>query len=159
MTLPLTSLGDYFAGHWQIVRRVLDKRANATARLEGCAVFTTAAAGLRYDETGILRFGAHEGPAAQNYLYVPRGSAAEVRFGDGRFFHAVDLASGRAETEHLCGEDFYRGRYRLLGPDCWWLAWAVTGPRKDYLMATRHLRKAPSLAYPRPSPPPKGRGK
>lgn len=147
MVPPLASLADFFAGSWQLTRRIRDRRAGTAGRLVGQARFVVGPGngavpeGLAYEETGTLTFGAHEGPASQRYLYLPTGeSAAEVRFGDGRFFHALDLATGLAEVAHLCGEDFYRGRYRVLSPDCWWLAWDVRGPRKDYRMATRYQR-------------------
>lgn len=146
MAFPLDSLAEYFTGSWQLTRRIRDRRALAGGRLAGGrlageACFTTRAEGLRYDERGTLTFGAHRGPASQHYLYRPTGgTAADVHFADGRFFHALDLAAGRDEIAHLCGDDLYRGRYRVLTADCWWLAWEVRGPRKDYLMATRYQR-------------------
>jgi len=68
-----------------------------------------------------------------------------VRFDDGRPFHTLDLSTGRAEVEHDCAPDRYRGRYRINGEDRWTLAWQVRGPRKQMIIATRYVRASPAL--------------
>jgi hypothetical protein len=141
VTCAVPSLALYLGGAWRITRRIRDRRAGETGRLEGVAIFAPVAEGLRYDESGAMRFGSYHGEAAQNYLFALNGdAAAEVRYADGRFFHRLDLSAGVADVTHECGADFYRGRYRMLGLDRWALSWRVAGPRKDYLMSTWYER-------------------
>lgn len=141
MTLQPSSLLRLFSGAWRLTRRIRDRRAGEIGRLEGVALFVPEADGLRYDERGEMRFGSYRGEVAQSYLFALMDDAvAEVHYADGRFFHRLDLSSGIADVTHECGADLYRGRYRVLGADCWALSWQVTGPRKDYLMSTRYER-------------------
>lgn len=141
MTLQPPSLACYFSGAWRITRRICDRLAGESGRVNGVVRFAPEADGLRYDETGEMRFGTYRGEVAQSYLFAFDGDAvANVRYADGRFFHRLDLSSGAADVAHHCGADLYRGRYRVLGADRWALSWQVTGPRKDYLMSTRYER-------------------
>lgn len=141
MTLPTPSLACYFSGDWRITRRICDRLAGESGRLNGVVRFAPEADGLRYDETGEMHFGAYRGEATQRYRFVLMDDAvAEVHYADGRLFHHLDLSSGIADVAHECGSDLYRGRYRVLGADRWALSWQVAGPRKDYLMSTRYER-------------------
>lgn len=113
-------------------------------RLIGRAIFTPSADGLIHDEEGELRFGAHLGPASRRYrLIVDGSSSGTVHHADGSLFHALDLASGRTDILHRCGEDMYRGRYRVLDENRFAVSWRVTGPRKRYRLATLHRRLRP----------------
>jgi hypothetical protein len=64
----------------------------------------------------------------------------EVRFDDGRPFHALDLSSGVCSAVHPCGEDHYEGEYRILGEDAFEVRWQVRGPRKDQWILSRYRR-------------------
>ena len=83
----------------------------------------------------------HRGRASQRYLYLPLGPAVmAVRFADGRLFHTLDLSRGVAHVAHHCAADHYRGRYRIMGDDCWSQAWRVEGPRKQLSIVTLFQR-------------------
>ena len=141
MFYPVQDLRRFLTGRWRIARRISDARAGMVGRLTGWAAFTPSADGLIHDEIGDLRFGAYLGPATRLYHLVINGPAeAMVRHADGTPFHALDLASGRAAILHRCGDDDYRGRYRVLDENRFTVSWQVAGPRKQYRLATLHRR-------------------
>ena len=131
----------FLAGPWRITRRVRDVRQNLTGKLAGNANFAPAPQGLAYDETGLLRFGHYEGETARRYLFAfDRPDAAHVHHADGSLFHPLNLSAGLDNIEHQCGEDHYRGRYRVLWRDRFAVSWDVSGPRKRYRMSTLYKR-------------------
>jgi hypothetical protein len=131
----------FLAGPWRITRRVHDIRQNLTGKLAGNASFTPAPQGLIYDEAGLLRFGSYQGEAARRYLFAfDQPDVAQVRHVDGSLFHPLGLSSGKDDIQHQCGEDLYRGRYRVLDRNRFVASWDVTGPRKRYRMATLYAR-------------------
>jgi len=141
VSYPVQDLQAFLTGRWRIVRRISDARAGMAGRLTGWAAFTPSANGLIHDETGDLRFGAYLGPATRTYhLVIDRPSEGVVHHADGSLFHVFDLASGRADILHRCGDDHYRGRYRVLDENRFTVSWQVTGPRKHYRLATLHIR-------------------
>ena len=141
MSHPVANLRVFLSGQWRIVRRIGDARLGIVGRLTGYATFTQAPDGLIHDETGDLQFGAYRGPATRRYrLAIDQLSAGDMHHADGSLFHRLDLASGRAEILHQCGGDQYRGRYRVLHDGCFAVTWQVTGPRKQYRLATLHTR-------------------
>lgn len=145
--LLVPDLALFLAGTWCIVRRIADQRSRATGRLTGTAIFTPAPGGLRYDERGVLTCGAYRGEASQTYRFAIRqDGVTQVRFDDGRLFHALNLSSGLADVEHDCAPDRYRGRYQVNGRDGWTLTWRVEGPRKRMLIGTRYGRAGPVLS-------------
>jgi hypothetical protein len=147
MSYPVADLRAFLSGRWRIVRRIGDARLGIVGRLTGHATFTPVPDGLIHDEDGDLRFGVYRGPATRRYhLAIDQPSAGEMHHADGRLFHRLDLASGRAEILHRCGSDQYRGRYRVLHDDCFAVAWHVTGPRKQYRLATLHTRLSSACA-------------
>ncbi len=102
---------------------------------------------LAYREEGCLELGGIETLAHQSYLYAFPAThraphRAEVRFADGRAFHALDLRDGQWSAEHVCAADLYRGRFRALAPDRWSVLWTVTGPRKDQSLESLFTRAA-----------------
>lgn len=128
-------------GPWRIARRIGDARQGIVGRLTGQVIFTPSADGLIQDEEGSLQFGGYLGPATRRYHLVIDGpSSGMVHHADGSLFHALDLAPGRADILHRCGEDIYRGRYRVLDENRFAVSWQVTGPRKQYRLATLHRR-------------------
>ena len=54
--------------------------------------------------------------------------------------NTIATAGGSAEAIHQCGNDLYRGTFRVTGPEEWVVEWSVGGPRKDYHMVTRYCR-------------------
>jgi hypothetical protein len=148
---PVRDLLGFLRGGRIITRQIEDGRNDAFGRLDGIARFAPTPFGLCYDEEGELTLGAHRGTASQRYLFASAGSGmagrpamVEVRFADGRPFYSLDLASGAAAVTHACGDDYYRGRYRVLDDNRFILAWRVSGPRKRLRLATRFVRSAVS---------------
>ena len=127
-------------GTWSVRRALRDRRSGQTGAFTGTAAFEPDGAGLRWTEEGLVQFGAHAGPARRRLAIVPAGDGWQVRFADGRPFHALDLEGG--PVEHACGADRYAGAYRLRDPDTLEVRWRVTGPRKDLEIATTY-RRAP----------------
>jgi Family of unknown function (DUF6314) len=142
MHLPVHDLAGYFGGPWSLIRRIADRRSGATGRFKGRATFAPTPYGLRYDERGTLIHGSFRGEATRSLRFLTSGhsAVADVRFDDGRPFHAFDLSSGITDVEHDCGSDRYRGRYRLCGRNSWALDWRVEGPRKRMLIGARYVR-------------------
>jgi len=143
---PVADLRAYLLGAWQIERALDDKLRGEQGRFEGRATFSHGEDGnLEYREEGRLALGGFETLAHQRYLYAfpaPERAPqrAEVRFADGRPFHELDLGDGLWAAGHRCGADTYRGRFRALGPDRWWVRWIVTGPRKDQALESLFTR-------------------
>ena len=127
--------------------RVRSTRAAPAHRVgERAGVASEQLGALTYREEGRLSLGGFETLAHQSYLYAfpatHRAHRAEVRFADGRAFHALDLRDGQWSAEHVCAADLYRGRFRALAPDRWSVLWTVTGPRKDQVLESRFTRAA-----------------
>ena len=149
---PVADLRAYLVGAWEIRRTLDDRRRAAQGHFEGRATFTPGDENtLAYREEGCLELGGFETLAHQSYLYAfpaPHGRLhrgphrAEVRFADGRPFHALDLSDGRWAAEHLCGRDLYRGRFRAEGAERWSVAWTIAGPRKDQVLESLFTRAA-----------------
>jgi hypothetical protein len=148
----VADLKAYLAGVWTISRTLEDRRRGARGTFAGRAGFEPEGEDfLVYREEGRLALGGFETLAHQRYLYafpaphraphqVPH--RAEVRFADGRPFHDLDLSDGLWTAGHRCAPDTYRGRFRALGPDRWWVRWIVTGPRKDQALESLFTRAA-----------------
>lgn len=153
---PVADLRAYLAGLWTVSRTMEDRRRGERGSFEGRAEFAPEGEGLlAYREEGRLALGGFETVAHQRYLYAfpasHKGSQrllhraphrAEVRFADGRPFHDLDLSDGLWTAGHRCAPDTYRGRFRALGPDRWWVRWIVTGPRKDQALESLFTRAA-----------------
>jgi hypothetical protein len=141
MAFPIHDLRAFLLGSWRISRRIRDFRLGISGRLEGRATIAPVADGLVHEETGELCFGAYQGAATRRYAIAIDGPERAVFYhADGSLFHALDLSSGTADVLHQCGQDHYRGRYRVLHGNCLLVIWHVTGPRKLYRLATRHTR-------------------
>ncbi len=143
----VADLRAYLAGAWQIRRVLNDKLRGEPGSFEGRAIFAPEQDHtLAYREEGCLELGGFETLAHQSYLYAfpatHRAHRAEVRFADGRAFHALDLSNGHWSAEHVCGADLYRGRFRAEGADRWSVLWTVTGPRKDQALESLFTRAA-----------------
>gem|GEM_PF-316745 len=161
----------YLCGRWRVDRDLVDHLSGRTGHLTGEAGFLpvpfchvaapspgsplparpVAVTALRYAERGQLRFGEHTGPARRSLLYVAGPELVEVRFGDGRAFHDLDLSAGGWHAEHRCGDDVYLVSYHVLGDDGYREHWAVTGPGKSYEIRTQ-MRRLPGGAALPPAP-------
>lgn len=136
----------YLIGRWRVERRVRDRRFRTDGLFTdglftGEACFSGDGAQLRFEETGVLRFGDYVGQARRAATYeFTAPHKAVVRFEHGGLFHDLDLSRGLWRVLHPCGSDLYRGRIAARSGACWQTAWRVSGPRKDQIMLATHLR-------------------
>ncbi len=136
----------FLRGPWALSRLIEDDRSARCGRFTGAADVTVPAGGgpARWVESGVLRFGDHEGPAERQLLLVPGpGSAVAVLFADGRHYVDLDLSAGSWHAVHLCGADRYEISTTVRSADLVEEAWAVTGPAKDYRAHTTLVRARP----------------
>jgi hypothetical protein len=140
---PVDDLAGFLHGDWRLVRRLVSMEPRRSGTAEGQANFRLSDAGLDYREVVDVRFAGHCGRATREHRYrlVEQG-CAEVFFADGRLFHRLDLRRGRWQVEHVCGEDVYRGSFRVLGPGLWVVRWRVLGPRKNLRIASVYERQS-----------------
>ena len=127
-----------FAGLWRLEKRI-ETAGGSAARFEGVAEWAPVSdglGGLAYVERGQLWVG-QAAPLAAERRYLWR-AGLEVIFDDGRYFHTVPAAGGRAQ--HSCPPDTYVVDYALESWPDFTATWQVTGPRKDYVMTARYLR-------------------
>jgi hypothetical protein len=127
----------FLPGRWTVARTLADAALGAGS-FEGVATFAPArGGGLDWEESGRLRLGAYDGPARRRLLLRPEPAGWMVRFDDGRPFHPLRLDEA---VEHPCGEDRYEGRYVVVGPDAFDVAWRVRGPAKDQRIESHYRR-------------------
>ncbi len=137
----IAELRAFLARGWWLRRTIEDRRLGRRGRFAGQAVFAPDGADLRYREEGRLRLGGFETAATRSYRYAfPSPRLAEVRFADGRPFHRLDLSEGTWQVTRRCGDDLYRGAFRVVGVGRWTVAWRVTGPQKDLLLESVYQR-------------------
>lgn len=129
----------YLAGTWSLKRRLEDAALGA-GTFAGTATFTRGDDGLTWEERGRLRLGHYDGPARRVLRVVAEAGGWAVRFEDDRFFHSLDLRTGRCDVVHPCGADAYAGEYRVLGADALHVRWRVRGQAKDQLIDSRYRR-------------------
>jgi hypothetical protein len=140
--LSIKDLRAFLQGEWSLERRVQDRRAGHDGRLTGGAAFTAEGESLLYREQGRLVIGDHDGPALQSYRYTfATAGRAAVQFGDGRFFHDLDLTTGAWHCTHLCDPDRYQGAFTVPDADSWRVVWTVAGPRKDLVLDSTYRRR------------------
>lgn len=131
-----------FEGVWALDRRIDDRRAGLTGRLEGQARFMAGQGGLLLTETGPLRYGdAAPLQAERRYLWREEAGGIAVYFEDGRPFHW--FSADRTEARHECPPDLYHVRYDVSAWPEWRSVWQVTGPRKEYVMTSLYTRLSP----------------
>lgn len=138
-TVAANALPAWLAGEWDVDRDIDRGRGAFT----GTATFgeTPESDGsVRWHESGTMRLDAFTG-ATTRTLFLHPGEPWEVRFDDGLPFHPLDLSTGRAEVEHLCGPDVYRGEFELVGDDEFLVRWVVTGPGRDDVIVSRYRRR------------------
>jgi hypothetical protein len=132
----------FLPGTWR-VERELEDAGLGRGRFSGRAEFARDGAELRWVEAGRMTIGAYDGPARRELRVACDEDGWVVRFGDGRPFHRLDLRDGRAELEHPCGDDRYRGELVVRGPDAFAVTWTVIGPGKTQRLSARYERGAP----------------
>ncbi|GAB4100626.1 DUF6314 family protein [Sinomonas halotolerans] len=140
----MPDLRTYLRGTWALQRRLTDRASGTVGTFTGTVAFTdTPDGGLLQRESGTMRWGSHEGPAAREYVWsqTDEPSAMEVSFPDGRPFHRADLGTGSAGAAHWCSPDDYRVTYEALGPDSLRWVWDVHGPAKDLLLESELHRR------------------
>lgn len=127
----------WLEGSWS-VDRAINGRPHA---FTGTARFVREGADrVRWEETGHLTLGDYAGPAFRTLGLSAGDHGYDVRFDDGRPFHPLDLAGGRCDVEHLCGEDVYRGTFLVESGDALRVVWHVTGPRKRDVIESVYTR-------------------
>ncbi|MEU4145323.1 DUF6314 family protein [Streptomyces parvulus] len=143
---PVPDVLAFLAGRWRTVRCVRDLANGLEGRFDGSTVFDALPeGGLLSRESGAFTWQGVTRPAERTLRYLPGSvpGTADVRFGDGRPFHGLDLSSGRHVADHPCAADLYRGEFTVGGPDSFRTAWRVGGPAKDLLLTTDYLRETP----------------
>ena len=126
-------------GRWRVERTLRDAELGE-GRFRGSAAIEPRGGVLAWIEEGRLTLGGYDGPARRELLLEPDGAAWQVRFADGRPFHALDLRDGACAVEHLCSADRYDGEFRLDGPDAFEVRWRVRGPAKAQELRARYER-------------------
>jgi hypothetical protein len=93
--------------------------------------------GLRWAESGTLRWGGATYPVSRTYLLREGADGWEVRFADGRPFHPWRPG---VWVTHPCRGDVYTGLV-AVGPGRVRTLWDVRGPAKDQRLVTRLTRE------------------
>ncbi|MEV7793872.1 DUF6314 family protein [Streptomyces sp. NPDC087512] len=141
---PVPDVLAHLAGRWRTERSVRDLASGDTGRFTGTTLFESVAGGaLRGHESGVFTWRGVSRPAERTLRYEPGAvpGTADVRFADGRPFHALDLTSGRHVADHPCAADLYRGEFTVRDADHWRTVWRVAGPAKDLLLTTEYTRE------------------
>ena len=124
-----------FDGRWDVTRQITPAQG-PQATFEGQAVWHPTRGGSDYAETGVLRLG-NAAPMTAERRYFWADTLA-VLFEDGRFFHQVPALGGQAH--HFCDPDTYVVTYDFSDWPVFRVSYAVTGPRKDYVMVSQYSR-------------------
>lgn len=132
----MRSISD-FIGVFDIIRVIDDRKSMSQTRFEGQATVSATPHGAEFHEAGVLVLNGQRFTAERRYIWHEDAARICVSFQDGRTFHDFDPTKGGQATEHLCGEDMYRGGYDFSDWPRWRLVWDVTGPRKDYRSVTQ----------------------
>jgi hypothetical protein len=136
---PVPEALAYLAGTWRVERTVRDLAGGAGGSFTGRTEFGALdGGGLLHHESGIFTWQGVARPAERTLRFLPGGEegTVAVHFVDGRFFHGLDLRTGRHTADHPCAADLYRGEFEVLGPDSWRTVWRVGGPEKELLLTT-----------------------
>ncbi|RVU25488.1 hypothetical protein EOT10_13770 [Streptomyces antnestii] len=143
---PVADVLGYLAGRWGVERTVRDLGDGTAGTFSGTTDFTReeAGGGLLHHEAGtfVWQGAARAATRTLRFLLGEVPGTAVVRFSDGRFFHGLDLRTGRHTADHPCAADLYRGEFEVAGPDAWRMEWRVRGPAKDLVLTTTYTRTA-----------------
>ncbi|MER5476414.1 DUF6314 family protein [Streptomyces sp. NPDC002734] len=149
---PVPDLWAYLPGTWRTGRTVRDLATGDEGRFRGTTVFEPSPGpegGLVQREDGDFVWQGVSRPAGRTLRLLPGrllpgsgAASADVRFADGREFHALDLSTGRFVAPHPCAADLYEGEFTVLDEDRWRTVWRVRGPAKDLVLTTEYAREA-----------------
>lgn len=129
------SAAGMLCGTWQVVRKVADHRAGALYTFSGQAQITREL----FEERGGMSAGGNVFQAVRAYGLVFEEDAVQVLYpGGGEFIRLGYGASQR--VSHLCGNDFYAGRFLFKNRDSWAEVWRVNGPQKRYSSLSWYVR-------------------
>jgi len=131
------------AGHW-----MLDRCVDGRLLMAGQASFGANDDGsLTYQEQGQVRLASGASFAAgRAYLFRQRPTGLAVFFIEHppRLFHDVALTQAgdalAGDARHLCKADLYLSRYEFWADGRFSVRHDVSGPRKDYALATTYCR-------------------
>ncbi|WP_405857599.1 DUF6314 family protein [Streptomyces sp. NBC_01515] len=140
---PVADVLAYLSGSWRVRRSVRDLSSGDEGDFAGTTVFSALPEeGLLHTESGTFTWLGVARPAERTLRFLPGGAAgtADVRFGDGRPFHDLDLTAGHHVADHPCSADLYRGEFTVQDADHWRTVWRVGGPAKDLLLNTVYTR-------------------
>jgi hypothetical protein len=141
---PVPDVLAFLAGNWRVERSVRDLSGGEEGRFTGATGFGPLdGGGLLHEEAGTFVWQGVARPATRTLRYLPGSGGAgtaDVRFADGRPFHALDLSTGRYVADHPCAADFYRGEFTVRDRDHWRTVWRVGGPAKDLVLTTDYVR-------------------
>ncbi|MFD4633177.1 DUF6314 family protein [Streptomyces sp. NPDC058284] len=144
--VPVPETLAFLTGEWRVERTVRDLADGSEGRFTGTTLFSPLPApesgGLLHQESGTFTWHGIARPAERTLRFLPGEAAgtARVEFADGRFFHDLDLRTGRWTTDHPCVSDLYRGEFEVAAADRWRTRWRVGGPAKDLLLVTEYRR-------------------
>ena len=128
-------------GEWIIRRNIEDKLNKRNFILSGKAIFTTEDNIFYYKETGVIKSDNFESKAHQDYTWIMRPNSWKINFSDGSYFHDLELENTKQEVYYKCGNDIYKGRFKLNIPKEYEVIWNVSGPHKNYISHTCYNRE------------------
>ncbi|MEU7577653.1 DUF6314 family protein [Streptomyces sp. NPDC041068] len=149
-THPVADALAHLAGTWHVERTVHDLTDGSEGLFTGTTFFSPLPApdtgALLHHESGTFTWHGTARPAERTLRFLPGGEPGTVRveFADGRFFHDLDLRTGRWTADHPCAADLYRGEFAVTDADHWSSRWRVGGPAKDLLLVTQYRRARPA---------------
>jgi Family of unknown function (DUF6314) len=149
MAYPVADVAAFLSGTWTIDRHISDPRNGAVATFTGTAKFAPDGDAWSWVEAGELHWAAPtHGPsvthkAGRRLLVAVRPDvpcSVDVAFGDGKFFHRVDLSSGSDTFVHGCAPDTYYGSWIVKSAEQFQLTWDVDGPAKQITIRSTYCR-------------------
>jgi len=143
-TAPVDDLLEYLRGGWAVNREMTDAQGRRVGTFSGRATFHGGDSDvLTHEEVGATKAYGFEGTSRQARRYERCGAGARVYFGDGTFFHRLDLTTGLGTAAHACGNDMYRGSFIVFSENTWAATWDVTGPHKAHIVKSEYSRLRP----------------
>lgn len=140
---PVPDVLAYLSGAWRAERVVRNLASGDEGRFLGTVEFGPLedGEGLLQRESGDFTWRGVTRPAERTLRFLrDQEGTADVRFADGRFFHGLDLRSGRHVADHPCSADLYQGEFTVRDEDHWRVVWRVRGLAKDLELVTDHTR-------------------
>jgi hypothetical protein len=130
---------DFLLGTWSVERWIDDAQSGDVGTFHGTATFVQEDddSHVRFDESGVVRFGDYSGRARRRLFLSQRpGSLIDVSFADGHHFIELDLREGASQDHHQCANDGYDVTTTVIDHDHIEEQWRVRGPAKNYVALT-----------------------